>query len=607
MSLVTALALVVVAAAAGILGWFAHRMRSARMHGQAGDLRQKMLADARLAADDLVKTAKLTAKDEVLQARRQVEEDAKEQRRELSRRQAALDEREQGLNRKVEFLDGKESRLDQRDQDLKAQEADLQKRTAELSTLERRQQQALEEVAGLSRDEARRRLSETIVADARHHAAVEVKRIHDETERTAKQQAQKILATAVQRYASAHVAEESVSVVPLPGDEMKGRIIGREGRNIRAFEEATGVDVIIDDTPEAVVLSAFDPVRREVARLSLVTLIKDGRIHPGRIEEVVARTQEEMQERLRDLGEAACLEVGVQNVHPDLIPILGRLHYRTSYGQNLLLHAREVAAVAGVMASELGLDPKLARRCAFLHDLGKAVDHELDGPHAVLGGKLCRKYGESEVVINAVEGHHNDVEPTSAYTFITAAADAISASRPGARRESIESYVTRLETLERIACSFEGVQKSYAIQAGREIRILVDHAVVSDDQAALLAEEIRRRVESELEYPGQIKIMVIRETRASATARGDERRAWHADARWAPGARCGARGTGGTRWPRRPGRRDWPWSWWATTRPRGSTWARRRRAARRSATATETHRLPAETTRDRTARAGRRA
>jgi ribonuclease Y len=357
------------------------------------------------------------------------------------------------------------------------------------------------------------------VAESRLHAARQVKRLQEETERTARRQAQKVLALAVQRYAAQHVAEEAVSVVALPGDEMKGRIIGREGRNIRAFEEATGVDVIIDDTPEAVILSAFDPVRREVAAQALQQLIKDGRIHPGRIEEVVARARAEVQDRLREMGEQACLDVGIRDVHPDLAPYIGRLNYRTSYGQNLLGHAKEVAAVAGIIASELGLDPKLARRCGFLHDIGKSVDHEIDGPHALIGGKMCRKFEENEVVINAVEGHHSDVDPESAYTFITAAADAVSASRPGARRESLENYITRLENLERIACSFDGVQKSYAIQAGREIRILVDHTLVSDEEAVLLAEEVSRRVESELEYPGQIKIMVIRETRATALAR----------------------------------------------------------------------------------------
>lgn len=520
MPLVTALLMSAATLVLGVLlGWLGHRVRDSRLHGQASEVREKLLAEARSEAADLVKSAKLEAKDELLAARKEAEEDAKEHRRDHARRQAALDEREQGLNRKVEFLDSKEHRLDQRDQDLKQEEAGLRQRDEELNARHREQERALEEVAGLSRDEARRRLTEAMVSEARHHAAVEVKRIHAETERTARQQAQKVLALAVQRYAAAHVAEESVSVVPLPGDEMKGRIIGREGRNIRAFEEATGVDVIIDDTPEAVVVSAFDPVRREIARMSLLALIKDGRIHPARIEEVVARTQEEMGHRLQELGEGACLDVGVQNIPDDLVPVIGRLHYRSSYGQNLLNHAKEVAAVSAVIAGELGLDPALARRCGFLHDIGKAVDHEQEGPHALLGGKLCRKYGENDVVINAVEGHHADVEPTSPYTFITAAADAASASRPGARRESLENYVTRLESLEAIANSFDGVQKSFAIQAGREIRILVDQAQVSDDQAALLAEEIGRRVESELEYPGQIKIMVIRETRASAVAR----------------------------------------------------------------------------------------
>ncbi len=358
-----------------------------------------------------------------------------------------------------------------------------------------------------------------MVDAARHAAAKQILQIREDLERTAKREAQKIISLAVQRYAAEHVAEETVSVVDLPNEEMKGRIIGREGRNIRAFEVATGVDVIIDDTPEAVIISAFDPVRREVAQQALRRLIKDGRIHPGRIEEVVVKTQQEMQERLRELGEQACLAVGLQNIHPDLAPIIGRLHFRTSYGQNLLIHSREVAGVAGVIASELGLDPQLARRCAFLHDIGKAVDHEVDGPHAEIGGRILRKYDESDIVINAVEGHHNDCEPISPYTFITAAADAASASRPGARRESIESYVKRLENLERIAESFNGVEKSYAIQAGREIRILVDHTQVSDAEAALLAEEISRRVEKELQYPGQIKIMVIRETRAISVAK----------------------------------------------------------------------------------------
>ena len=300
---------------------------------------------------------------------------------------------------------------------------------------------------------------------------------------------------------------------------MKGRIIGRDGRNIRAFEQATGIDVIIDDTPGAVIVSGFDPVRREIARQSLELLVRDGRIHPARIEEVVQKTGEELRERIREMGEQACLEQGLKGVNPELFPYVGRLHYRTSYGQNLLKHSSEVAAVAGVIASELGLDPKLARRCGFLHDVGKAADHEFEGPHAVIGARLCKKFGEDATVVNAVGAHHQDVEAASPYTYITAAADAVSASRPGARRESVDSYVERLEHLEQIAESFDGVEKSYAIQAGREVRVLVNHTKVSDAEAALLAEEVSRRIEAELEYPGQIRIMVIRETRATAVAR----------------------------------------------------------------------------------------
>ncbi len=508
-----------VAVAAFLLGWLGRRLRTKRLHGQASDQREQILVDAGREAEDILKSAKLQSKDELLAGRQRLEDESDRARTEHSRRQDMLDQREAALTRKVEFLDDKEHRLEKRDQSLKDQQDVLRDKLAEAEGLKGAQQLRLEEVAGLSAEEARNRLTESMVSDSRHHAAREVKKIQEETERTARRQAQKVLALAVQRYAAQHVAEESVSVVSLPGDEMKGRIIGREGRNIRAFEEATGVDVIIDDTPEAVILSAFDPVRREVAAQSLKQLIKDGRIHPGRIEEVVERTRQDVQERLRELGEQACLDVGIQDVHQDLAPYIGRLSFRTSYGQNLLGHSKEVAAIAGVIASELGLDSKLARRCGFLHDIGKAVDHEVDGPHAMIGGKMCRKFGENTTVTNAVEGHHQDVDPESVYTFITAAADAASASRPGARRESLENYISRLDNLERIACSFDGVQKSYAIQAGREIRIMVDHAQVSDDEAALLAEEISRRVESELEYPGQIKIMVIRETRATALAR----------------------------------------------------------------------------------------
>jgi ribonuclease Y len=358
-----------------------------------------------------------------------------------------------------------------------------------------------------------------MVGSARLASAKSIQQVREETERSSRREATKFLSLAIQRYASEHVAERTISLVDLPNDEMKGRIIGREGRNIRAFEMATGVDLIIDDTPGAVLISGFDPVRREIARQALDILIRDGRIHPGRIEEIVAKTSQEMQEKILETGEQTCLDLGLQNVNPELYYYVGRLNYRTSYGQNLLKHSLEVAAVAAVVADELGLDPRVARRCGFFHDIGKAADHELEGPHAVIGARLCKKYGESETVNNAVGGHHQDVEATSPYTFITSAADAVSASRPGARRESVETYVQRLENLEEIADSFSGVEKSYAIQAGREVRVLVNHNQVSDADAALLAEEVSRRIESELEYPGQIKIMVIRETRATSFAK----------------------------------------------------------------------------------------
>lgn len=502
-----------------LAGWLGHRLRYTRLHGLAKELRAQLLTDARREAADLIKAARLDVQEQQLQGRQQLEAEATRVRGELARRQEILDRREASSTRKAEFLDQKESRLDTMEQELRQQHGELAKRVLEVEQLKIQQHLRLEETAGLTAEEAQRRLAEEMIDKARERAARAVKHLHEETEHAAKRQAQKILALAVQRYAAQHVAEECVSVISLTSDEMKGRIIGREGRNIRAFEEATGVDVIIDDTPEAVILSAFDPVRREIAALALQRLLKDGRIHPGRVEEVVERTRLEMQDRLRELGEQACLEVGIGNVSVDLFPYIGRLQYRTSYGQVLLAHCKEVAAIAGIIAGELGLDAKLARRCGFLHDIGKAVDHAVEGPHALIGGRMCRKFGEHATIINAVEGHHQDVEPESVYTFITAAADAVSASRPGARRENLASYIARLENLERIAGSFAGVQKSYAIQAGREIRILVDHQLVSDEEAALLAEEISQRVEQELEYPGQIKIMVIRETRATALAR----------------------------------------------------------------------------------------
>jgi ribonuclease Y len=501
------------------IGWFLQKSRNDRLNGNAQQVRERTIADAKREAATIRKSAEIDAKEEFYKARKSFEDETETMRRDYARRQEILDQRETNLSKKVAFIDQKEARLEKLDLELKQQLSQVEQERGKLQGVIEEQNKKLEHIAGLSAENAKQMLMDNLVSDARHAAAKTIKKVREDAERNAKREAQKVLSVAMQRYAAEHVAEEAISVVDLPSDEMKGRIIGREGRNIRAFELATGVDVIIDDTPEAVIISGFDPVRREIAHLSLRKLIRDGRIHPGRIEEIVAKTGQEIMERIREIGEQSCLDVGMQNINPELLNYIGRLHYRTSYGQNLLLHCKEVAAVSAVIASELGLDPKLARRCGFLHDIGKAADHELDGPHALIGAKICRKFGESDIVINAVGGHHQDVEAASPYTYITAAADAVSASRPGARRESIETYVKRLESLEHIAESFDGVEKSYAIQAGREIRILVNHNKISDADAAVLAEEISKRVEGELEYPGQIKVMVIRETRAIAYAR----------------------------------------------------------------------------------------
>ncbi len=501
-----------------MVGGLLNKARFEKKHGQTRLMHDRLIDDAKREATDTVKSAKLEAKEEYFQARQRFDDETDANRKESRRRQDALDLREENLLRKVSFIDKKESRLDEAESDVKQRQKNLDQSEREISSALSEQQTKLEQIAGLSAEKAQKILMDKMVGDARMASAKTIKLVREETERNSRREAMKILSLAVQRYAADHVAENTVSVVDLPSDEMKGRIIGREGRNIRSFELATGIDLIIDDTPGAVIVSGFDPVRREVARQSLETLIRDGRIHPGRIEEVVRKTAAEMDARILEIGEQAILELGLQNIHHDMYYYIGRLSYRTSYGQNLLKHSMEVAAVSSVIASELGLDPRLAKRCGFLHDLGKAADHEVEGPHAIIGARLCKKFGEKETVINAVGGHHQDVEATTPYTFIVSAADAVSASRPGARRESVQNYVERLENLEQIADGFNGVDKSFAIQAGREIRVLVNHNLVSDAEAAALAEEVSRRIESELEYPGQIKVMVIRETRATSIA-----------------------------------------------------------------------------------------
>jgi len=520
MSQIPLIAYVAVAAVVSfVVGWTFFRLRYEKMHGQARSVSEGLITDAKKDAGGIVKAAELEAKEEVFHARQRFEKETEKLRTEGRRRQDNLDQREENLHKKVAFIDQKEARIDKQGAELRSDQEIVAEERAKVATILADQNLKLEQIAGMSAEHAKQQLMENMINDARHAAAKSVQNVREETERTSRRESMKILSLAIQRYAAEHVAEITVSVVDLPSDDMKGRIIGREGRNIRAFELASGVDVIIDDTPGAVVVSGFDPVRREIARQSLEILIRDGRIHPARIEEVVKKTNQEMMEKIREIGEHACLDMGLQNISTDLYPYIGRLNYRTSYGQNLLKHSAEVASVSAVIASELGLDARLAKRCGFLHDIGKSVDHEIEGPHAVIGARLCKKYGEQDTVINAVGGHHQDVEPETPYTFITSAADAVSASRPGARRESVDSYVQRLENLEEIADGFDGVEKSFAIQAGREVRVMVNHHKVTDAEAAVLAEEISRRVEAELEYPGQIKIMVIRETRSSSYAK----------------------------------------------------------------------------------------
>lgn len=443
-----------------------------------------------------------------------VEVESKEQRAEVLRLQARLLEKEQHIDRKADLLNSREADLLRRDRETSERERRSVDRESEVEELTAAARARLEEVAGTTRAEAMRRLVEEVEADARLEGARRVKRIEEETGRDADRRAKRLISTAVMRYAGEYVFDRVVSVVTLPSDDMKGRIIGREGRNIRAFETATGTDVIIDDTPEAVVLSCFNPVRREIARLSLEALIKDGRIHPTRIEEVVEKTRLEVDQVMHEAGEFAMFELGLQGIHPDLVNVIGRLKYRTSYAQNVLAHSIEVGFLTGIMAGELGLDVKSARRAGLLHDIGKAVDHEVEGPHAVIGAQLCRKYGESAEVVKAVAAHHEDEPADTVLAQLVYAADALSSARPGARRETMENYIKRLEDLEAIGRSFDGVERSFAIQAGREIRVMVENSEVTDEEAVLLCRDIAKRIEEKLTYPGQIKVTVIRETRA---------------------------------------------------------------------------------------------
>lgn len=498
----------------GSVGWLvASRMGKRRLEDAEAKSRQ-IIEEAQHQAEIKLKEAELSAKDKFIQMKQEFEKETASRRTELQREEKRIAEKESTAERKIDLLKKKERDLQTKERLLAQQEKEIHQKKNEFDELIIHQNKQLEKVAGMSAEEAKALLMENLEHEARAEAAKMMKAIKEKAEANAEREARQIIISSIQRCAAETTVESTVSVVSLPSDELKGRIIGREGRNIRAFEIATGVDVIVDDTPEAVILSAFDPIRREVARISLEKLVADGRIHPARIEEAVKKAEKEVELIIREAGEQACFEVGIHDIDPELVKLLGRLKYRTSYGQNVLQHSLEVAHLAGHIASLLELDPQMARRCGLLHDIGKAVDKGQEGTHTELGHEVGRRHNEGPIVLNAILAHHEDVEAETPYTIITQAADAISGARPGARRETIENYVKRLEKLERVADGYPGVEKSYAIQAGREIRVIVEPEVISDSESMVVASEIAQKIQEELEYPGQIKVTVIRETRA---------------------------------------------------------------------------------------------
>ena len=514
--IVVAIVLIVVAVAAAVLS---HFLTVSNLKNNAESKIGNAEAKAREIIDDAVKTAETKKKESLLEIKEESIKNKNELEKETKERRSELQRYEKRVLSKEEALDKKSEAIERREAGFTAKEEELKQREAKVEELSQQRVQELERISGLTSEQAKEYLLKTVEEDVKHDTAKMIKELEAQAKEEADKKAKEYVVTAIQRCAADHVAETTISVVQLPSDEMKGRIIGREGRNIRTLETLTGVELIIDDTPEAVVLSGFDPIRREVARIALEKLIVDGRIHPARIEEMVEKAQKEVDTMIREEGESAALEVGVHGIHPELLKLLGRMKFRTSYGQNALKHSVEVAQLSGLLAGEIGLDVRLAKRAGLLHDIGKSIDHDVEGSHIQIGVDLCRKYKESPTVINAVEAHHGDVEPETLIACVVQAADTISAARPGARRETLETYTNRLKQLEDIANQFKGVEKSFAIQAGREIRIMVVPEQVSDADMVLLARDIAKQVEFELEYPGQIKVNVIRESRVTDYAK----------------------------------------------------------------------------------------
>jgi ribonuclease Y len=501
----------IVALVAGfVLAWFVQKKKI----GEYEKIGKKILEDAKKESDVMTREASIQAKDIVLQARNELEQETKARRLEMQNSERRLSQKESNIDKKMDSLEKKEEDLAKKEREVSARQSQFDTKIRDYELLISQAKTRLEKISDMTAEEAKKTLMQAMEDEAKYEATKIIKKIEEEAREKADKKAKEIIAFAIQRYAGDYVGEDTVSVVALPNEEMKGRIIGREGRNIRALEAATGVDIIIDDTPEAVILSCFNPIRREVARIAIERLIGDGRIHPARIEEIVSKVAEEMEEKIKDSGEQAVFDLGVHNVHPELIKLLGRLKFRSSYAQNIYQHSLEVAFICGAIAAELRVNVKEAKRAGLLHDIGKAVDHEVEGSHATIGADLAKKHGEADLIVHAILAHHEDVPVTGLLDVIVQAADALSGARPGARREMLETYIKRLDELERIANAFQGVEKSYAIQAGREIRIVVNSEKTSDENIIILSKDIAKKIETDLSYPGQIKVVVIRETRS---------------------------------------------------------------------------------------------